>query len=166
LNRRVYFNVRSGKSVVAGLAVNPDCPALHESLPAPVMSLCTPASARAPEVLRELAAYVSQPCIELPSPFLFYAPCQQCEQTVRIGKPTYLIEAQPRCRHHGGIWDREPDALPLMITLLGSRTRVPADSTCASLGLAPGTVFRVYDAAGSARFAELLPANDTFIKVQ
>jgi adenylyltransferase/sulfurtransferase len=166
MNRRVYFNVRSGKSVVAELAANPDCPALHQPLSAPPLQLRTPASAPAHDLLAELAAHVRQPYIELPSPFLFFAPCQQCEQNLRICKPAYLLDAQPRCRDHGGLWDQEPGAEPLIITLLGKETRRLLNSTCAALGLAPGTVFQVYDADGSARLVKLPAANDLFVNVQ
>jgi hypothetical protein len=166
LNRRVYFNIRSGKSVVADLATNHDCLAPHGPLPAPPLLLRTPARAPARELLDELAAHVTQPCIELPGPFIVSAPCQECQETLRIRKPTYLIGTQPRCRDHGGLWDREPGGEPLIITLLGSQTRGLLDSACASLGLAPGTVFQVYDADGSARVVELPARNDVFVKVQ
>ncbi len=166
LNRRVYFNVRSGKSVLAELATNQDCPALHEPLAAPPLLLRTPASAPARDLLAELADHVAQPCIELPSPFLVFAPCQQCEQAVRVRQPIYLLDAQPRCRDHSGLWDRAPDTEPLIITLLGTETHVLLDSTCSSLGLAPGTVFRVCDADGSVTLAELPEANGIFLIIQ
>jgi molybdopterin/thiamine biosynthesis adenylyltransferase len=166
LNRRVYFNIRSGKSVVAQLPINHECPAPHSALSTLPLRLRTPASAPARDLLAELAAHVTRPCIELPSPFIVYAPCQQCQETVCIRQPTYLIGAQPRCRLHGGMWDPEPDAVPLLVTLLGSQTCGLLDSSCASLGLAPGTVFQVYDGDGSGRLAELPPVNDLFVKVQ
>jgi molybdopterin/thiamine biosynthesis adenylyltransferase len=166
LNRRVYFNIRSGKSVVAELAANDDCPAVHSPLQPIPLHLTTPASAPARDVLDELATHVNEPCIELPNPFIVSAPCQQCQETLRVGKPIYLIGAQPRCRDHGGLWDREPGAQPLLITLLGGRTPDLLDSTCTSLGLAPATVFQVYDHDGSTRLFELPPTNDVFVKVQ
>jgi adenylyltransferase/sulfurtransferase len=166
LNRRVYFNIRSGKSVVAELAANHDCPALHSPLPATPLLLHTPARATARELLDELAVHVAEPCIELPSPFIVSAPCQQCQQTVLIRKPAYLLDAQPRCRDHGGLWDPETGGQPLLVTLLDSQTQGLLDSTCASLGLAPGAVFQVYDANGSARLVELPRTNEVFVKVQ
>jgi molybdopterin/thiamine biosynthesis adenylyltransferase len=166
LNRRVFFNVRTGKSIVGGLTANQHCPALHKPVPAPPLRLRTPGSGLARDLLSELAAHVCEPCIELPSPFLSFAPCQQCEQTLRIGKPLYLINSQPRCRGHGGLWDHQPGAEPLIITLLGRETHILLDSTCASLGLAPGALFKVYDADSSVTLAELPEDNGIFVKVQ
>lgn len=153
LNRRIYANVRSAKTVIARLTVDKDCQGRHD-WPESAFKLSVEEGMLAGEFLSRLSAFLDHPTVILPNRFVETAPCAECLDPLEINKPEWALFTRPRCQKCGGPWNiREGVAskaiLPVVVhTLVSEDTPELFRFPLNTLGIVPGTLLEVTDCSG------------------
>lgn len=138
---RWHLNVRTGRSVLARLALDPDCAVDHAHLdPADLL-----ATINAPGTVGELLLAVEREVgpgakIGLLDPVAISMPCRSCGRALRVGLPLSAVSTAPTCANG----ECSPVATPARIEVRERVTAADLDLLglpLRGLCLGPGSVF-------------------------
>jgi len=138
--RRLFLNVRSGRSTVVTLPPNPDCPGRHE-LAEPAVQLETGADEPVADLLDELRACGYQGEVLLPEPVVLTMPCRECGAPVTVNTRRSFLRQAPKCAPDCNSSTHAP---PIVVSTLPIDAPAP-DVHARTLGLGPSSRFQLSD---------------------
>lgn len=92
------FDLRTGKSVQATVAPDPNCPGVHTCWQNRIEDIEVHASEPVTALFERASASFREPAIHLRRPYLVSAPCELCGRTVNIQSPLWRVAEPPRCK--------------------------------------------------------------------
>jgi adenylyltransferase/sulfurtransferase len=152
--RHFGLDIRSGRSHVVEITPDPRCPGPHAAKHAEAV---VPVAAKQPlaALFAALQGWAEEPVVHLPAAYVVSAPCVSCGNPVSVHRPAWMLADAPRCR-------RGCSSRPMIggggatgVTTVRAGDELAARS-CLALGLAPGALVLVEDAArGTSRVVQL-----------
>jgi hypothetical protein len=101
--RAFDLNIRTGKSLIVKMSIDPVCPGIHRSLDQPPVNLQTTTDQTVAKLLDEIAIHFNEAVtIILEHPLIWSATCTSCERMTSVRQPSWVWQMQPRCRDCGG----------------------------------------------------------------
>jgi len=160
LNRRIYCDVRTGRSRSVKLTRNPACPARHDPYPRRKRRVETSEDRSAGELLQELSHQFCGPEVFLPAPFVMSVSCpgKNCSVRLDVNRPKWALLSHPRCRACGGSFplsgDRRTSGYVVFDTLSHATPEL-SGIACRDLGLVGGALVEMIDDRDKSLFIEI-----------
>jgi len=144
LGGRVFdLNIRTGKSRVTKLVIDPVCSGAHRSLPRRKLALDAGPADTVRDLLAELSDRLAGAAVvRLPDPFVLSAHCSNCGHLVEVGEPSWSWASDTLCAECGGHHLRTRAAAPNRVPEVFAEVdqTVPNELlglACSKLGLGP-----------------------------
>ncbi len=96
--KALTFDLRTGKSVQATVAPDPNCPGVHTRWKGRIEEVEVKASEPVTALFEKAAASFREPAVHLRRPHLASAPCELCGRSVNIQSPLWRVAEPPRCK--------------------------------------------------------------------
>lgn len=157
-NQMLHLDVRTGRSIVARIAADPDCPGVHASADT-IETSEVRAETTVAAFLKVVARDFAEPTIELRSSFLVSAPCGACARTVTLMAPAWKVRSPPACSACAPGEESAPEP-PVVLTSVSAQDSL-ARSPLARLGYRSADVVKVVDrATGAIRYVRLAGSSE------
>jgi len=140
---RWHLNLRTGRSVLARLALDSDCAVDHRHLePADLLGVVEPTTTVG-DLFTSLAVLLPEPeALLLPEFIAVSLPCRLCGRALSVGLPLSAVSLAPACPA-GTCGQPGAPAVPIVRQMLEAGDEEVAALPLRAVGLGPGSVFHV-----------------------